>query len=45
MKDFPICPLCKKPVNTNSEAHIIEKSGETRHHECPVEEAPAADPE
>jgi hypothetical protein len=35
MNEFPICPLCDQPVNTNNEAHITEADGTIKHHECP----------
>lgn len=40
-----ICPLCNKPVNVNTEAHITEPVWPgsdfkiIKHHECPKEEA------
>lgn len=45
MNDFPICPLCGQPVNTNTDAHITEENGTVKHHECPQPEAepPAAE--
>lgn len=36
--DFPICPLCGQAVNVNTDAHITEVDGTTRHNECPVPE-------
>jgi hypothetical protein len=38
MNEFPICPLCGQPVNTNAEAHITEADGTVKHHECPAPE-------
>ncbi|WP_161499863.1 hypothetical protein [Rhodoferax sp. TS-BS-61-7] len=46
MNEFPICPLCGQPVNTNTDAHVTEADGVTvKHHECPQPEAepPAAE--
>jgi len=38
MTELPICPLCNRPVNTNTEAHITEPDGTVKHHECPTEQ-------
>jgi hypothetical protein len=44
MTEFPICPLCGHPVDTNTEAHITEPVWPgadftiVKHHECPEEE-------
>jgi hypothetical protein len=40
MSEFPICPLCSKPVNINTDAHvteIVDSVEIVKHHECPVE--------
>lgn len=42
MGDFPICPLCEQPVDTNTDAFITEPvfPGITecivKHHVCPT---------
>ena len=44
MDEFPICPVCQKPVDVNTEAHIKEPIWPglseylVKHHECPIEE-------
>ncbi|MDZ7920741.1 hypothetical protein [Rhodoferax sp.] len=39
MNDFPICPLCGQPVNTNTDAHVTEPTEAggviIKHHQCP----------
>lgn len=46
MNDFPICPICGQPVNTNQDAHITEPTGNgdeviVKHHVCPQPTAEA----